>query len=78
MLLRHCRLGAAPSRSCEPQRVIARRLTRSDPEARRLRDETNEAIKERMAAANRLGDYREQVAAQVEQDLDELLEALRG
>jgi len=56
----------------------ARRLTRSDSEARRLRDETEEAIKERMAAAERLGDYRELVAAQVEQDLDELLEALRA
>jgi DNA repair ATPase RecN len=56
----------------------ARRLTRSDPEARRLRDETDEAIKERLAAAKSLGEYREQVAAQVERDLDELLEALRG
>jgi hypothetical protein len=56
----------------------ARRLIRSDPEARRLRDETDEAIKERMAAAKRLGEYRERVATQVEQDLDELLEALRS
>jgi hypothetical protein len=56
----------------------ARRLMRSDPEARRLRDETDAAIKERLAAAKSLGEYREQVAAQVERDLDELLEALRG
>ena len=55
-----------------------RRVTRADEEARRLRDETDEAIKERMAAAKRLGEYREQVATQVEQDLDELLEALRS
>ena len=56
----------------------ARRLTRSDPEARRLRDETDEAIKERVAAAKRLGEYRERVAEQVEQDLEELLDALRA
>ncbi len=55
-----------------------RRVTRADEDARRLRDETDEAIKERMAAAKRLGEYREQVATQVEQDLDELLEALRS
>ncbi len=54
-----------------------RRVTRSDPEARRLRDATEETINERVAAAERLGEYREQVAAQVEQDLDDLLEALR-
>jgi DNA repair ATPase RecN len=56
----------------------ARRLTRSDPEAKRLRDETEDAIKERVAAAERLGEYRERVAEQVEQDLDELLEAVRA
>jgi hypothetical protein len=56
----------------------ARRLIRSDPEARRLRDETDEAIKERLAAAKRLDEYREQVAAKIEQDLEELLKALRG
>ena len=56
----------------------ARRVTRSDPEAKRARDETEDAIKERLAAAKRLGEYREQVASQIEQDLDELLEALRG
>ena len=55
-----------------------RRVTRADDEARRLRDETEKAIKERMAAAKRLDEYREQVATQVEQDLDELLEALRS
>ncbi len=55
-----------------------RRLTRSDPEARRLHEATEETIKERVAAAERLGKYREQVAAQVERDLDELLEALRA
>jgi hypothetical protein len=31
-----------------------------------------------MAAAERLGEYRERVAAQVEEDVDELLEALRA
>jgi hypothetical protein len=54
-----------------------RRLARADSEARRLREETEEAAKERVAAAERLGDYREQVAAQVERDLDDLLGALR-
>jgi DNA repair ATPase RecN len=54
-----------------------RRLVRADNEARRLRDATEEAVKERVAAAERLGEYREQVAAQVEQDLDDLLGALR-
>ena len=55
-----------------------RRVTRADDEARRLREETEGAIKERMAAAERLGDYRQQVAEQVERDLDELLETLRA
>src|SRR5215218_5516965 len=55
-----------------------RRVTRADDAARRLREATEEAIKERITAAERLGDYREQVAAQVEQDLDELLKTLRA
>jgi hypothetical protein len=54
----------------------ARRVTRADPEARRLREETEETIKGRLAAAERLGEYREQVAAQIERDLDDLLDAL--
>ena len=56
----------------------ARRLVRADDEARRLREATEEAVKERLAAAEQLGDYRKEVAAQVEQDLDELLAALRA
>lgn len=55
-----------------------RRVTRADDEARRLREDTEKAINERMAAAERLGEYRQQVAEQVERDLDELLETLRA
>lgn len=55
-----------------------RRVTRADDEARRLREDTETAINERIAAAERLGEYREQVAEQVERDLDELLETLRS
>ena len=54
-----------------------RRVTRADDEARRLREATEETIKERVAAAERLGEYREQVATQVEKDLEEMLAALR-
>ena len=54
-----------------------RRVTRADDEARGLREETEKAVRERMSAAERQGQYREHVAAQVEKDLDELLEALR-
>jgi len=56
----------------------ARRLVRADDEARHLREATEDAVKERVAAAERLGDYRKEVVARVEQDLDELLAALRG
>lgn len=53
-----------------------RRVTRADDEARRLREATKKAINERMAAAERLGQHREVVAARIEKDLDELLDAL--
>jgi DNA repair ATPase RecN len=53
-----------------------RRVTRADDSARRLREATEEAINERMAAAEGLGKYRHVVAARIEKDLDELLAAL--
>lgn len=53
-----------------------RRVTRADDAARRLREATEKAINERMAAAERLGQYRAVVAARIEKDLDELLDAL--
>ena len=56
----------------------ARRLVRADDEARHLRESTEESVKERLAAAERLGAHRKEVAARIEQDLDELLAALHG
>jgi hypothetical protein len=55
----------------------AKRLVRSDDQAKTAADETEEAVKARLAAAEGLGDYRAQVAKQVESDLEELLGALR-
>jgi hypothetical protein len=55
----------------------AKRLARSDEEAKLATQATEEAVKARLAAAEGLADYRKQVAAQVESDLDELLAALR-
>jgi hypothetical protein len=56
----------------------ARRLAKADGEARLVHDEAGAAAKARLAAAERLGSYRSEVADRVEQDLEELLGALRG
>ena len=54
----------------------ARRLVTADDEAKRIHEATRNAVKARLAAADRLDDHRKQVAAQVEKDLEELLGAL--
>jgi hypothetical protein len=56
----------------------ARRLVRSDEQAKEVHEATRAAAKERLAAAKRLSDYRKRVAKQVEKDLDELMGALRA
>jgi hypothetical protein len=56
----------------------ARKLVRSDEEAKTAAGATEEAVKARLAAAEGLRDYRSQVAKQMESDLEELLGALRG
>ena len=56
----------------------ARRLARADEGATLVHEEAGEAIKARLAAAERLDLYRNQVAARVEEDLDELLTSLHG
>ncbi len=56
----------------------ARRLARTDGEVKLIHDEAGDAVKARLAAAERLGTYRDAVAAQVEQDIEELLGSLRG
>jgi hypothetical protein len=53
-----------------------RRVTRADGAARRLREATEKAINERVAAAESLDKYRKVVTARIEKDLDELLDAL--
>jgi hypothetical protein len=54
-----------------------RRLVRADDQAKLVYEATQAAAKARLAAAGQLGDYRGQVAKRVEQDLDELIAALR-
>jgi hypothetical protein len=53
-----------------------RRLVRADDELKLVHAVTQEAAKARLAAADRLGDYRVEVAKQIGQDLEELLAAL--
>ena len=55
----------------------AKKLVRSDEQAKTTVDATEEAVKARLAAAGNLSDYRSQVAKQMESDLEELLGALR-
>ena len=55
-----------------------RRLIRSNAEAKSLHRATEEAAKARVADAEALREYREQVAEQIESDLEELLGALSG
>lgn len=53
-----------------------RKLVRGDDALLALHDATRDAAKERLDAAETLGDYRKQVSSQIEQDLEELLAAL--
>ena len=55
----------------------AKRLARTDDEAKAVTQATEDAVKARLAAAAGLGDYHAQVASQVESDLEELMGALR-
>lgn len=54
-----------------------RRLARADDQLKLVHQATEEAAKARLDAADQLGDYRKQVAKQVDQDLEELLAAFK-
>jgi len=54
-----------------------RKLVRGDDALLAIHDATHDAAKERLDAADTLGDYRKQVSKQIDQDLKELLAALR-
>lgn len=54
-----------------------RKLVRADDALLAVHDATHDAARERLAAADRLNDYRKQVSRQIERDLEELLAALK-
>jgi hypothetical protein len=54
-----------------------RQLARADDQAKLAAQATEAAVRARLAAAEGLREYRDQVATQVENDLEELLAALR-